>query len=277
MTAPSQGTAVVTGAAQGLGLAIATALHADGYAVLLTDVDGPAVRAAAEGLGCAAAELDVRDEAAVRSVADRAAASAGGLALWVNNAGILATGPSWTQDAATRRAVLEVNALGAMTGTLAALGHMREAGRGHVINIVSLAGLVAVPGEAVYGASKHALIAFSIATLAELRVEGVRGVHISCVCPDGIWTPMLRDRLHDTAVAASFTGKVLRPERVAAQVVRLARRPRPVLAVPRWRGWQVRLLDTFPAASVRLAGLILAFGRAQQGRFARRVAAGRWP
>ncbi|HET8681818.1 MAG TPA: SDR family oxidoreductase [Micromonosporaceae bacterium] len=277
MTAPSRGTAVVTGAARGLGLAIATALHADGYAVLLTDVDAAAVRAAAGRLGCAAAELDVRDEAAVRAVADTAAASPGGLALWVNNAGILVTGPSWSHDAATRRAVMEVNALGAMTGTLAALGHMRAAGRGHVINIISLAGLVAAPGETVYGASKHALIAFSIGTLAELRAEGVRGVHISCVCPDGTWTPMIQDRLDDAGAAASFTGILLRPEQVAARVARLARRPRPVLAIPRWRGWQVRLLDAFPATAIRLAGLTLAFGRAQQRRYARRVAAGRWP
>ncbi|HZN72379.1 MAG TPA: SDR family NAD(P)-dependent oxidoreductase [Micromonosporaceae bacterium] len=265
-------TAVVTGAARGLGLAIATALHREGYAVLLTDVDGAAVRAAAESLGCTGAELDVRDEAAVRAVA----ASAEDLTLWVNNAGILATGPSWTHDAQTRQRILEVNALGAMTGTLAALEVMREAGRGHIINIVSLAGLVAAPGETVYSASKHALIAFSLGTLAELRAAGVRDVHISCVCPDGIWTPMLQERIDDEGVAVSYTGVLLRPERVAARVARLARRPRPVVAIPAWRGWQVRFLDAFPSLSMRAAGLVLAYGRAQQRRYARRIAAGRW-
>jgi len=269
----SRGTAVVTGAARGLGLAIATALRRDGYAVLVTDVDGVAAKAAAESIGCAGAELDVRDEAAVRAVA----AAAEDLRLWVNNAGILATGPSWTHDAATRRAILEVNALGAMTGTLAALDVMRPAGRGHVINVVSLAGLVAAPGETVYGASKHALLAFSLGTLAELRAAGEHGVHISCLCPDGIWTPMLHDKLDDAGAAASFTGTLLRPEQVADRVVRLARRPRPVVAVPVWRGWQVRLLDAFPALSMRLARPVLAYGRAQQRRFAKKVAAGRWP
>jgi NAD(P)-dependent dehydrogenase (short-subunit alcohol dehydrogenase family) len=269
--------AVVTGAAQGLGLAIAAALHTCGYAVLLTDLDAAAVAVAAGPLGGWSAPLDVRDEAACAVVAGQAAARPGGLALWVNNAGVLVTGPSWTHDAATRRRVLEVNALGAMNGTMAALARMRAAGRGHVINVVSLAGLVAAPGETVYAASKHALLAFSLGTLAELRAAGVRQVHISCVCPDGIWTPMLHDRLADDGAAVSFTGTLLRPERVAARVARLAERPRPVVAVPRWRGAQVRLLDAFPSLAMRLAGIVLATGRAGQRRVARRIAAGRWP
>jgi NAD(P)-dependent dehydrogenase (short-subunit alcohol dehydrogenase family) len=269
--------AVVTGAARGLGLAIAKALHHRGYTVHLTDVDGDAVAAAAAAAGGWSSRLDVRDERACAAVASEAATRPGGLALWVNNAGVLVTGPSWTHDAATRRRVLEVNALGAMNGTMAALAVMRPARRGHVVNIVSLAGLVAAPGETVYAASKHALIAFSLGTLAELRAAGERDVHISCVCPDGIWTPMLSDRLTDDGAAVSFTGRLLRPERVAARVARLAERPRPVVAVPRWRGVQVRLLDAFPATAMRLARIVLATGRAGQRRLARKVAAGRWP
>jgi NAD(P)-dependent dehydrogenase (short-subunit alcohol dehydrogenase family) len=265
-----RGAAVVTGAGRGLGRAIAAALHRDGYDVLLTDVDADAVALAAAPLGGWSAALDVRDEAACAAVAGQAAARPGGLALWVNNAGVLATGPSWTHDADTRRRVLEVNALGAMNGTLAALAIMRPAG-GHIINVVSLAGLVAAPGETVYAASKHALIAFSIGTLAELRVAGVRDVHISCVCPDGIWTPMIADKLADDGAAVSFTGTLLTPERVADRIVRLARRPRPVVSVPRWRGAQVRFFDAFPRLSLRLARIIIATGRAGQRRQARRL------
>jgi short-subunit dehydrogenase len=259
-------TAVVTGAAGGLGRAIARALAADGYAVLLTDLDADAVGAAAAEVGGSAAALDVRDDDACRALAART----DGLALWVNNAGILATGPSWTHDAETRHRVMAVNALGAINGTLAALEVMRPAGQGHVINVVSLAGLVAAPGEAVYSASKHALLAFSLATLVELRAAGLPRVHISCLCPDGIWTPMLHDKLTDDGAAASFTGTLLTPDRVAARVARLARRPRPVVAIPRWRGVQVRLFDAAPRASIRLSRLIMATGRAGQRRQARR-------
>ncbi|HEX7746602.1 MAG TPA: SDR family NAD(P)-dependent oxidoreductase, partial [Micromonosporaceae bacterium] len=143
--------AVVTGAAGGLGRAISAALHADGWRVLLTDVDGAGVAAAAAPLGGWHRPLDVRDDEACAAAAAEAAAR-GGLGLWVNNAGILATGAAWTHDAGTRRAVIEVNALGAMNGTLAALDVMRRQGYGHVLNVVSLAGLVAPPGETVYAA-----------------------------------------------------------------------------------------------------------------------------
>ena len=189
----------MTGASRGLGLAIATALHRAGYDVLMTDVDEDAVTAAAAPLGGWSARLDVRYDLACAAVAERAAERHGELALWVNNAGVLATGPSWTHDAATRRRVMEVNALGGMNGTMAALALMRPQRTGHVINVVSLAGLVAVPGESVYAASKHAMIAFSVGTLAELRAAGQKDVHVSCFCPGGIWTPMLYDKLHDAS------------------------------------------------------------------------------
>ena len=84
------------------------------------------------------------------------------LDVWVNNAGVLVTGPSWEQDEATRRMMLEVNALGTMNGTVAALDSMVAADRGHVINVISLAGIVAAPGEVNYSASKHAAMAFTL-------------------------------------------------------------------------------------------------------------------
>jgi short-subunit dehydrogenase len=270
MTSPASGVAVVTGAAGGLGQAVAAALHADGWPVLLTDLDADAVAAVAAPLGGWSRPLDVRDEAGCAAVAAEAAGR-GGLGLWVNNAGILVTGPSWSHDAATRRRVVEVNALGAMTGTLAALEVMRAQGHGHVLNVVSLAGLVAPPGETVYAASKHALLAFSLGTLADLRAAGHRGVHVSCLCPDGIWTPMLHDRLDDPGALASFTGSMLTPERVAARAVRLARRPRPVVTLPRWRGAQVRLLDALPRLALGLTPLVSAVGRAGQARQRRRA------
>jgi hypothetical protein len=88
---------------------------------------------------------------------------------------------------------------------------------------------------------------------------------------------MLADRLDDSGAAASFTGTMLTPERVAARVVRVVERPRPVVCVPRWRGVQVRLIDAAPRPAMRLARLVLALGRAGQRRHARRLAAGRWP
>jgi NAD(P)-dependent dehydrogenase (short-subunit alcohol dehydrogenase family) len=90
-------TAIVTGAGGGLGRAIAVELGTRGYAVWATDIDAAAAeRTAAEiGIGARGAALDVRDEAACRALAATVVAEAGSLDLWVNNAGILATGLSW--------------------------------------------------------------------------------------------------------------------------------------------------------------------------------------
>ena len=247
-----RGAAVVTGAARGLGLAIATALHQVGYDVLLTDLDQDEVAAAAKPIGGWSARLDVRHDQACAVVAERAA-KRGGLAVWVNNASVLATGPSWTHEAGTRRRIMDTNALGTMNGTVAALELMRPRRRGHIINVVSRAGLAAAPGESVNAASKHAALAFSVGTQADLRAAGERGVHISCLCPDGSWTPMVPT------------------DAVAARLVELIAQPRPVVALPRWRGLPVRVLDAFPRASVAMAKLVLATGRSGQRRQAGRL------
>ncbi|WP_263166029.1 SDR family oxidoreductase [Streptomyces sp. SCSIO ZS0520] len=267
--------AVVTGAGRGLGGLIAGALVERGHRVLVTDLDAEAARATAAALGPEVgwAAVDVRDEAQVTAARDRALAEAGRLDVWVNNAGVLATGPAWEQPPDVRRLMIEVNALGTVNGTVAAIGAMRETG-GHIVNVVSLAGLTAVPGEAVYAASKHAALGFSLSTLADLRLAGIKGIDISCVCPDGIWTPMLHDKLDDPASALSFSGKLLRPEEVVAAVRGVLDRPRPVTAVPRRRGLQVRLADALPSLGLRALPLAVARGRRVQRRMLARRRAG---
>jgi NAD(P)-dependent dehydrogenase (short-subunit alcohol dehydrogenase family) len=272
-------TAVVTGAGGGLGRAIAEALAARGITVHVTDVDEDAASKAAEAIGAGAfsSALDVRDEAACRSLAEATVEGSGSLDIWVNNAGILVPGLAWEQDEPTRRAMLEINTMGTMNGTVAALDQMLPAGRGHVINVISLAGLVAAPGEVNYAASKHAAIAFTLGTLFDLRRSGVTGVELSAVCPDGIWTPMLNDKLDDLDAAGSFSGVLLTPEKVAAEVAKLLDRPRPVLIVPRWRGLVVRLFDAFPRLALRLLPFLMRDAQRRQRRHKKLIESGRWP
>ncbi|MGE5282183.1 MAG: SDR family oxidoreductase [Chloroflexota bacterium] len=142
--------------------------------------------------------------------------------------------------------MIEINALGGVNGTIAALEPMIAAGRGHVINVVSLAGIVAAPGEVNYSASKHAAMAFTLGTLFDLRRAGIRSVELSAVCPDGIWTPMLQDKLDDQDGAASFSG-------------------------------QLRPFDIFPRLILRFLPLIWRDARRRQRRYAKRIAAGQWP
>lgn len=265
-----RGGAVVTGAGRGLGRQIAQLLAERGYRVLVTDVDASAAHTAAEEIGhdATAMALDVRDTVQVEAARNAIVASAGRLDVWVNNAGVLLTGPAWTQTADQHRLMLEVNAIGTINGTLAAVEAMRQAG-GHIVNIASLAGLSAVPGEAVYAASKHAVLGFSLSTLQDLRLAGTKNIDISCLCPDGIWTPMLHDKLDDPDSALSFSGKLLRPEEVVAAVAKVLDKPRPVTAIPGWRGLLVRLGDTFPSMGLRIVPVVVAQGRRTQRRLLR--------
>lgn len=264
--------AVVTGAGRGLGRQIAGLLVRRGYQVLVADVDEDAAKGAAAELGerAEAMVVDVRDEAAVLAARDRMVEWAGRLDVWVNNAGVLVTGPVWEHDEQQRRRVLEVNALGTINGTLAAVEAMRATGGGHVINIASLAGLSAVPGEGVYAASKHAVMGFSLSAVADLRAARIKDIHISCLCPDGIWTPMLHDRLDDPGAALSFSGRLLQPEEVVEAVDELLDKPRLVTAVPGWRGTMCRVGDVFPALGLAGLPVMTARGRRVQRKLLRK-------
>ena len=253
-----------------MGLEIARLLAGRGYDVTLADIDSAEATAAAESIGprASAATLDVGDAEACERLAAEVA-ERDGLDVWVNNAGILRCAPSWSHPEEERRAMFEVNTFGLMNGTLAALEHMRRNRRGHVINLISLAGLTAAPGETVYAATKHAAIAFSLGTLYDLREAGLDEVHISCVCPDGVWTAMLFDKVDDPHAAPSWSGVMLQPAEVADAAVALLDKPRPVIAIPRWRGWVVRWFDTFPALGARLAPRIMAQARRKQAKWGR--------
>ena len=271
--------AVVTGAGSGLGRAIAVELAGRGFVVLATDIDSSAAAETAEaiGVGATSMALDVRDDEACRAAATAAISRAGSLDLWVNNAGVLITGNSWEQAEGARRTMFDVNAVGTMNGTVAALERMTEAGSGHVINVVSLAGIVAAPGEVAYSASKHAAMAFTLGTLFDLRRAGISGIELSAVCPDGIWTPMLEGKLDDPDAAGSFSGRLLTPEQVAVAVGRLTEHPKPILVLPRWRGPMLRLFDVNPRLALKLLPLVMRDARRRQRRYKKLIESGRWP
>ena len=239
-----QGTAVVTGAAGGLGRVLVARLERAGYDVVGVDIVGT------ERL------LDVTDPRACRALAEELRP-----AVWVNNAGVLGAGDGATQPDELIEQVVRVNLLGVIHGTRAAVASMREHGGGHVVSIASLASWVPVPGETVYAATKAAVLSFTLGLQAELEAAGVRDVRLTAVCPDGMLTPMLTDVLDDDALALSFSApRLVAPETVADRVVSVLERPRLVVSVPRWRGAQVRAMAGVPDLMLRAAPLFTRIG-----------------
>lgn len=259
--------AVVTGAGRGLGREIARGLGQKGFRVLVTDVDRESAESTAEAIGETARAMrqDVRDPSSHRNVA-RAASERGRLTLWINNAGVLQAATSWTLDEEAIKRQVDVNFLGTVWGSRAAIEAMREAG-GHIINIASLSAHAPSPGIAVYGATKHAVLGFSLSIQGELAMEGVP-VQVSTVCPDAIDTSMVRDVQERSEADLIFSGgSLLKPEDVAQVVMRVVDRPRIMVTIPPSRGALAFALRPFPALGLRVLQLFRKVG--EKNRLAR--------
>jgi NAD(P)-dependent dehydrogenase (short-subunit alcohol dehydrogenase family) len=191
--------AVVTGAAQGLGRALAAGLLDRGVSVVLADTAQERLRDAAEAFTARGGQVlpvvaDVSDAAAVGELASRTLDHFGRVDVVVNNAGITAGNvrPLWRTDPEDWRRVLAVNLLGAVHGIQAFVPHLVTAGAGHVVNIASLAGLTVVPFGSAYCASKHAVVATSETLRAELDMLGLP-IGVTVVCPGYVRTPLTED------------------------------------------------------------------------------------
>lgn len=205
--------AVVTGAASGLGLAMAQAFVRAGMRVVLADMPGPALAEAerslaAGGFDVLAVAVDVADAASVQALAQRTVEHFGGVDVLVNNAGIAGDLPreSWAHDLANWRRVLDVNLMGAVHGIHSFVPLLLErADGGHIVNTASMGGLMALPYLAPYAAAKSALVALSESLDIELKALGAR-IGISVLCPGMVQTGLTqpgRDHPASTASAPS--------------------------------------------------------------------------
>lgn len=185
--------AVVTGAANGIGRALAGALAARGLRVVLADLDKAALERVADEIGGGAVVVptDVSDAEQVRALAERTIGEFGRVDLVFNNAGVAVGGPSWLIGTAEWNRAWAVNVGGVVNGIDAFVPHLVAAGAGHVVNTASLAGLMSGPFSAPYAASKHAVVAISESLQAELAILST-GVGVTVVCPGPVDTPMLR-------------------------------------------------------------------------------------
>ena len=222
-------TAIVTGAAGGLGSAICRLFAREGAGVAVADLDLGAARVLAGEITAvggrafpvradvtSAADAAEMTEAAVRFAGD------GGVNILVNNAGIAGLGAVTEISEADWNRVLAVNLTGAYLCSRRVIPEMVRAGGGSIVCISSVAGVVAQPGQAAYHASKHGLIGLVRAMALDHARDGIR---VNAVCPGAVETPLLspltEERMASLA-ARHALGRIAQPEEIAAAVLHLA-------------------------------------------------------
>ncbi|WP_174533912.1 SDR family oxidoreductase [Micromonospora chalcea] len=227
----SDATVVITGASSGIGAATAYALAQRGADVVLAARTGSALRrvaASCRELGGRALVVptDVTDPEAVEQLAARAVAEFGRIDAWINNAAVGTVGLFDEIPVAEFRRVVDVNLLGAVYGTRAALPWLTAAGGGVLVNNASVLAEVAMPYQSAYNATKHAIRGLADTVRQELRVTGRGNISICTVLPATIDTPFFRHAANHTGRELTPPPPVYPPEMVAETIVKLLRRPR---------------------------------------------------
>ena len=216
---PLQGrVAVITGAASGIGLALAQRFAREGMRLVLADIEAAALARVqaqfqAQGVPALAVQVDVMDEAQVAALADAAYRRYGAVHLLCNNAGVTAPAlraPTWETRTADWQWVLGVNLMGVVHGVRAFVPRMLAGGEpGHIVNTASVAGLISGPGP--YFASKHGVVCLSEGLYKDLRAAGAK-LSASVLCPGLIRTAILDAERNRAAAFGGATDLSTLPE-----------------------------------------------------------------
>ena len=250
--------AVITGAGSGIGRALALDLATRGARLALSDKDEVGLLETAERCTARNArevhteKLDVSDRAAVAAYAATVAAELGGVDVVFNNAGVALHGEFEETSYDAFEQIMDVNFWGVVHGSKEFLPHLVASGDGHLVNVSSLFGLMGMPGQTAYNASKFGVRGFTEALRMEM-LAARHPVQVSCVHPGGIKTAIARNAAttssHDPAtVARTFDSKLARTsaEDAATVILEGVLKNRPRIVV----GTDAKLLDAY----VRLVG-----------------------
>jgi NAD(P)-dependent dehydrogenase (short-subunit alcohol dehydrogenase family) len=213
------GVAVVTGAGSGIGRALAKRLAAEGSALALADVDAAGLAETAQSIGSRKTPVttnvvDVADEASVSAFAEEVSRKHGRVTLLINNAGVALHGQFEEISLDDFRWLMNINFWGTVYGVKHFLSMLKREQRSHIVNLSSVFGIVAPPGQSAYSASKFAVRGFTECLRHELAGTSVR---VSCVHPGGIQTAIARRARIGAGAAGS------RREEDITQFERLAR------------------------------------------------------
>jgi len=251
---------MLTGAAGGIGTALAAEIVRRGDYLLATDIDLEVLRTTAEAAGWMTSavrlrQLDVRDAQAWQQAVQEAIDTWGKVDVMLNVAGFIH--PGWIHEVAPEEIDrhIDINTKGVIHGTQAAARHMVPRGEGAIVNIASMAALAPIPGISLYSASKFAVRAFTLAVAEELRPYGIQ---VSVVCPDAVQTAMLDKQVDFPEAALTFSGSraLTASEVVSAVLDRALEQGRLEVIVPRHRGWLAKVSNLWPAlAHLMMPGL----------------------
>jgi len=217
------GTALVTGATEGIGRATALALGRAGYRVgicsrSIEKVEATLAELRAQGVTAAGAAADVADPDQVRHLVEQVRGTLGEIDVLVNNAGVLIARPIEELTLEDWDVTMATNLRSLYLTTRLVLPGMRTRRQGTIVNVASLAGRNGFVGGSAYSASKHAVLGFSRSLMLEVRKDNVR---VIAICPGSVATGMLRNQ----AMLKPDHERILRPEDVAASILHVLTLP----------------------------------------------------
>jgi NAD(P)-dependent dehydrogenase (short-subunit alcohol dehydrogenase family) len=229
----------ITGGARGIGRATASALIAQGARVAIGDIDAPLAETTASDLGSGTIglPLDVTDRPSFERFLTEVESRLGPLDVLINNAGIMPVGPFVSETDATTERMIDINLNGVIIGSKLALQRFLPRGRGHLVNIASVAGKGGFPGGATYCATKHAVVGLSEAVRAEVRSTDI---DVSIVMPVVVNTEL------GSGLRKTRGVKVVEPEDVANAIVEALQTGRVSVFVPRNIETLFRLMNLVP-------------------------------
>ncbi len=239
---------IITGAAGGIGSATAHLFAERGAILVLTDIQREKLKELGEalqnsGTNTMTIEHDVTDSESWESLMEKVVKEFGKIDVLINNAGVIQPGPAEVIKLDEVKHQISVNLMGTIYGCRAALRIMKAQNFGKIVNVASLGGIVPMPGEAVYSATKYAIRGYSLSLKAELHKSPLE---IVVVCPDSVDTPQLDyELLYDEAVL-SFIGEPLKPEKVAKGILKAVSQKKPEILIPTGMGIFCRIGMSFP-------------------------------
>ena len=249
----AQSVVLITGAGRGIGRATAAAFVVSGATVCLADLDMPAAEAAAAEIGGHAFSADVSSRECFTQFVSDVMARFGRIDVLVNNAGVMPLGSFLDEPDSLSATTIDVNLWGLIHGMRSVLPVMIDQGGGHIVNVASMAAKMAVPGMAVYNASKFGALGLSLAVREEVADSGVS---VSVVLPSAVRTGLV------AGVPLGRGMPTVEPEHVARAIVASVRSRRAEITVPGY----LRLFDLVnalvPEPLFRLARRILDDARA---------------